>query len=118
MHRHLRDDETILVLDGEVELIADGQEYVARAGSSVFLPKAVVHGFVVASTTSRFMTLHNPGGFDRYTNNVGSPTVVDDLGAEAGPPAGTLLPSPDELTRIAATYGIEILGPPRAQGTR
>src|ERR1700712_4269746 len=51
MHRHLRDDETFLVLDGHVELIADGREYVAGPGSSIFLPKGVVHGFVVASTT-------------------------------------------------------------------
>lgn len=112
LHRHLRDDETFLVLDGRVELVADGEEHVAHAGSTIFLPRHTVHGFVVASPTARFLTVHNPGGFDRFTNQVGSPAVLDAADETLEPPAGVVPPTPEELTRIAAGYGIEILGPP------
>ena len=118
LHRHLRDDETFLVLEGSVELVADGEEYTAQAGSTIFLPKHTVHGFVVASSTARFLTLHNPGGFDRFTNQVGSPAVVDATDSDLTPPPGVAVPTPEELTRIAAGYGIEILGPPPLQRTR
>ncbi|MFD0485555.1 cupin domain-containing protein [Kineococcus sp. GCM10028916] len=118
LHRHLHDDETFLVLDGSVELVADGEEYTAQAGSTIFLPKHTVHGFVVASAAARFLTLHNPGGFDRFTNQVGVPTLVDATRSDLTPPPEVVAPTPEELTRIAAGYGIEILGPPPVQRTR
>lgn len=118
LHRHLHDDETFLVLDGSVELVADGEEYTAQAGSTIFLPKHTVHGFVVASSTARFLTVHNPGGFDRFTNRVGFPAVLDATVDEPTPPPGATAPTPEELTRIAAEHGIEILGPPPVQRAR
>lgn len=113
LHRHLRDDETFVVIDGSVRVHIDGVEYVAEAGSSVFLPKKSVHAFVVATGMAKFLTVHTPAGFDRFTMEAGERAVVsaDELPT---PPAGTPMLSPDELTRIAATYGIEILGPPPA----
>jgi len=118
LHRHLHDDETFLVLDGSVELVVDGEQHTAQAGSTVFLPRRTVHGFVVASSTARFLTLHNPGGFDRFTNQVGATTLVDATRSDLTPPRHVVPPSPEELTRIAAGYGIEILGPPPAQRAR
>ncbi|WP_432571025.1 cupin domain-containing protein [Kineococcus sp. SYSU DK005] len=106
-------DETFVVLDGEVELVADGEQHAARAGSTVFLPKYTVHGFVVASSTARFLTLHNPGGFDRFTRRAGSPAVAGAVvGDDLEVPTGVVPAAPEELTRIAASYGIEVLGPP------
>jgi hypothetical protein len=45
-----------------------------------------------------------PAGFDAFTHAVGTPAVSEDPPIEA-PPA------PAELARMAARYGIEILGP-------
>ena len=118
LHRHLGDDETFLVLEGSVELVAGDEHHVAGAGSTIFLPKHTVHGFVVASASARFLTLHNPAGFERFTQQVGSPAVLDATGEDLLPPDGVVPPSPEELTRIAAGYGIEILGPPPVQRSR
>jgi quercetin dioxygenase-like cupin family protein len=111
LHRHIRDDETFVVLDGSVRVQAEGVEYVAGAGSSIFLPKMSTHGFVVATGLAKFLTVHTPSGFDKFVLDAGDRAVVsgDDLPT---PPEGTKTLSPEELTKIAATYGIEIVGPP------
>ncbi|MPY30168.1 cupin domain-containing protein [Streptomyces adustus] len=108
LHRHDDDDETFLVLDGELRVEVGGEKRSAGPGSIVVLPKALPHAFVVTSPTARFLTLHTPGGFDTFTLQAGSP---------AAPPY-LVMPSdlppldPAELAKAAASFGIEILGPP------
>lgn len=114
LHRHLHDEETFVVLDGTVQFTADGEDHVAGAGSAILVPRRTVHGFVVTSSSARFLTLHTPGGFDRFTNRVGVPAAVP-LDEDASAPLDAVVPSPEELTRIAAEYGIEIVGPPPVQ---
>jgi quercetin dioxygenase-like cupin family protein len=111
LHRHLHDEETFVVLDGSVQFTADGEDHVAVAGSAILVPRRTVHGFVVTSPSARFLTLHTPGGFDRFTNRVGFPATRP-VDADASAPSDAPVPSPEELTRIAAEYGIEIVGPP------
>lgn len=70
------------------------------------------HGFVVASHGARFLTLHTPAGFDRVVSEAGTRAEVSSAEREIHVPDCVHLPSPEELTRIAAKYGIEIVGPP------
>jgi quercetin dioxygenase-like cupin family protein len=112
LHRHTRDDETFIVLDGRIEVTVDGEHHVAEAGSALWLARQSVHGFVVASPGAKFLTLHTPAGFDKFTLEAGAPALVDQGEREIHQPEGIVPPSPEELTRTAATYGIEILGPP------
>jgi len=51
--------------------------------------------------------VHTPAGFDRFVTDAG--TVATTLDA---PPPGDVPPDAATLARIAATHGIEILGPP------
>ncbi|MER6082989.1 cupin domain-containing protein [Streptomyces sp. NPDC001833] len=108
LHRHDNDDETFLVLDGELRVEVGGEKRNAGPGSIAVLPKTLPHSFIVTSPTARFLTLHTPGGFDTFTLQAGS---------EAKPPY-LAMPSdlppldPAELARAAASFGIEILGPP------
>ena len=102
-HLHHRDDETFYILEGEATFISGSQKIKATAGSIIFLPRGIPHGFR-ADTPGRMLIVTTPGGFDRFV-------------AEAGEPAKTLtLPPPSEpdfqkLTTLAARYGIDILGP-------
>ena len=112
MHRHRIDDETFLVLDGQVQMTIDGERRTAEAGTTVFLPRGVVHGFVVASARSKFLTVHTPSAFDRFAFEIGTPAERGANGYQA--PANVVDPSPEELTRIAASFGIDIVGPPPA----
>jgi quercetin dioxygenase-like cupin family protein len=105
VHRHLIADETVLVLEGEVRAEAGGESFTAGAGGAVFLPRLIAHSFVVTSPEARYLTLHTPTGFDAFTREAGA---LDD-GSRRSPQAP---PSPEELRRIAAKHGIEIIGPP------
>jgi hypothetical protein len=82
----------------------DGQASAAGAGAVAFLPRQLPHAFVVTSPQARYLTFHTPAGFDAFTQAVGTPATSEAPPIEA-PPA------PAELARIAARYGIEILGP-------
>ena len=109
LHNHTRDEETFLVLEGELRVEVDGAATAAGPGVAAVLPRDLPHAFVVTSPHARFLTVHTPAGFDEFTLAVGDPATSFD-----GPPPDAAPPDPAELTRIAADYGIEILGPPPA----
>ena len=105
VHRHLIADETIVVLEGELRAELDGESYTAGAGGAVFLPRLLAHSFLITSPEARYLSLHTPTGFDAFTREAG--TLDDGSGRPPLEP-----PNPQELRRIAAQYGIEIIGPP------
>ncbi|MDV3123934.1 cupin domain-containing protein [Mycobacterium sp. 21AC1] len=107
LHRHLAEEETFFVLDGELRVEVGGEAHSAGPGAVAFLPRQLPHAFVVTSPYARFLTLHTPGGFDRFTVTVGTP-------AEDTPtmPPDDVPTDPAALAAIASSYGIEILGPP------
>ncbi|BBZ13143.1 cupin domain-containing protein [Mycobacterium branderi] len=107
MHRHNADEETFLVLDGELRVEVNGEAQAVGAGAVAFLPRRLPHAFVVTSPQARFLTLHTPAGFERFTLAAGTPAET------AGTPAADELPpDPAALAAMAASYGIEIVGPP------
>jgi quercetin dioxygenase-like cupin family protein len=108
VHRHAVDDETFLVLEGELRVEVDGQARAAGAGAVAFLPRGLPHSFVVTSQQARYLTIHTPAGFDQFAIAAGT-----SIGTSA-PPVDELPPDPAALAAMAAGYGIEILGPPPA----
>jgi quercetin dioxygenase-like cupin family protein len=107
VHRHLADDETFFVLDGDVRVEVDGEAHPAGPGAVAFLPRQLPHAFLVTSPQARFLTVHTPAGFDRFALAAGTP-VTD----TATMPPGELPPDPAALAAITSSYGIEIVGPP------
>jgi quercetin dioxygenase-like cupin family protein len=107
VHRHLAEDETFLVLEGELRIEVDGQVCAAGPGAAAFLPRRLPHAFVVTSPQARFMTIHTPGGFDEFV--LAASTSIDSSTVSA---AGEPPPDLAALSAVAASYGIEILGPP------
>ena len=55
------------MLDGELRVDVAGRSRAARAGAVAFLPRQLPHAFVVTSPLARFLTLHTPAGFHRFT---------------------------------------------------
>ena len=102
MHRHLRASETFFVLEGQLRVLVDDIDTLAGPGTAAILPPGHTHGFVVTSPTARYLTLHTPAGFDDFVRAAGHPERFSD----------PTPPDPEELTRIAAQFGIEIVGPP------
>jgi quercetin dioxygenase-like cupin family protein len=106
VHRHDADEETFLVLEGELLVEVDGQAYTVGAGAAAVLPRKLPHAFVVTSPEAVFLTIHTPAGFDKFVLAAGIPAD-----AAGSPPTG-FPPGPTALAAMASRYGIEILGPP------
>jgi mannose-6-phosphate isomerase-like protein (cupin superfamily) len=67
LHRHSREDELSIVLDGTLGAMLGGDIVLAPAGSYVLKPRGQWHTFWNADATElRFIELLLPGGFDKY----------------------------------------------------
>jgi hypothetical protein len=71
----------------------------------VFLPRQVPHTFRIGPAGARLLTFTAPASFADFVAAAGEPAP-----ALVVPPATP--PDPERLARIAARFGIEILGPP------
>jgi len=61
----------------------------------------------VTSTEARFLMVTEPAPFADFVRAMSEPAQTLTL-----PPASVQPPDPEQLTAVAAEYGIEILGPP------
>jgi quercetin dioxygenase-like cupin family protein len=107
LHVHHREDEWFYVLDGELTFWIGGEVVHAPAGSFVYGPRDVPHTFLVASEQAQFLLVAEPAGFDAFFRAASVPAERLEM-----PPAPTEPPDIEGLTALAATFGIEILGPP------
>lgn len=99
-------DETLYVLDGEIE-VHIGDDVVAASAGAIFHFPAGTREFFTATTTATIMAVYTPGGVDKFFAEVGEPA-----------PSRTLPPPPDgppdfaHIVQVAANYGMNIDGPP------
>jgi quercetin dioxygenase-like cupin family protein len=107
VHVHDDEDETLIVLEGELRVFADDEEHAAGPGTVAVLPKGRQHAYVVASATARFLTLHTPAGFEQFAAEVGQPAQALELPPEPAEP-----PDLEAVAGAAARHHITILGPP------
>lgn len=62
-HVHMRMDETIYVVEGEIEFVVAGEKFVRPAGSVAFIPRGVHHGFTNhGPAQARVLIVFNPNG--------------------------------------------------------
>jgi quercetin dioxygenase-like cupin family protein len=107
IHIHRKEDEFFVVLSGEVRVQHGEAVMEAVAGSLIYGPRDVAHGFHVDSAEARLLLFFGPAGVEGFFR-------------EAGKPAGSLgLPSPGEefldkqaLMEISSRYDQEFVGPP------
>ena len=100
LHVHHLDDEGFYVIEGELTLWVGDAMHVLRAGEGILAPRGVPHTVRVGDSEARWLVTSTPAGFEAFVRALGTPE----------PP--TSMPTPEELTRVAAQNGIEILGPP------
>jgi quercetin dioxygenase-like cupin family protein len=109
LHTHPDSDETMIVLDGEIVMHLDGNEYAVAAGGIASAPRGVPHAFKVSGADgARLLCLHTPGCCQAFYWDASEAVAHDDTrGLEAGPV---------DMSRVQASAtkngGIEILGPP------
>lgn len=99
LHIHRDAAEAFYVIEGEYSIFIDGEESRCPAGSFVYIPAGVAHGFRVGNTPSKKLNLYVPqamvGYFDDLSAAIASGAADDD----------------EHLAAIARRYGMEVLGP-------
>ena len=106
LHLHHNEDETFYVLEGEVTIQVGEERIDLSAGDFLFAPREVPHAYLVRSERARMLCTTSPAGVEQFFVNHGIPVT----GAE--PPTDPVFPPIDELVRLFASYGCELLGPP------
>jgi quercetin dioxygenase-like cupin family protein len=106
LHLHHNEDETFYVLEGEVTILVGEERIDLSAGDYLFAPREVPHGYVVRSERARMLGTLCPAGLEQLIVTLGVPVT----GTE--PPTDAVMPPMDEMVRLFAGYGCEILGPP------
>ncbi|HEX8103350.1 MAG TPA: cupin domain-containing protein [Solirubrobacteraceae bacterium] len=81
-HRHEREDQALLVLEGELTVVVDGAATVLRAGGQAFLPRGVPHRTEAGPAGARFVCICVPGGYEALVDAVQDARLApDDLAA-------------------------------------
>ena len=105
-HTHRVEDEVFFVLEGTYEFTLPTGPLIAPAGTLVYVPKGVLHGFRNAGDApARLLDLHTPGGFEGFFEAAG--TACTD--ASAGPPKEFDLP---KFLATCARFGMDVPPPP------
>src|SRR4051812_30848401 len=105
-HTHPQ-DETYIVLDGQLTVAADEKRVAIRAGGTAVVPMGVPHTFRVDTDTARVIVLSTPAGIERMVLDGSTLAAAPTL-----PPADAPRPAPEELARIFAAHGQVNCGPP------
>jgi quercetin dioxygenase-like cupin family protein len=106
LHVHPNLDETLIVLEGEILVHAEGEEHRLGERGVAVAPRGLPHAFMVTSETARILVLQTPGSGEGFYRDATEPAS-----AETDPGR------PPDLGRLRAAAErhpdlIEILGPP------
>ena len=97
MHVHHDAAEAFYVLAGEYLIYLEDREFICPAGSFIYIPIGLRHGFRVGGVPSRKLNLYSPAAMVGY---------FDELNAAIAAPH----PETD-LDAIAGRHGMEVVGP-------
>src|SRR5262252_5418330 len=79
-HQHQNEDETFFIVEGEYELLVDGQWIRASAGDSFYCARGTVHTFRNCGTTNgKMLVFVAPGGFQSYLEEISPLSVPADM---------------------------------------
>jgi quercetin dioxygenase-like cupin family protein len=98
-------DETMIVLEGELLVHVQGEEYVVGPRGVLVAPRGVPHAFMVTSETARMLVLETPGGSEAFYRGA-SVVLTEEILAAASVDMARIQKSAND------NGGIEIVGPP------
>jgi mannose-6-phosphate isomerase-like protein (cupin superfamily) len=100
-HRHTREDEHSIVLEGEIGFRSDDTEVVLGPGGYITKPRGQMHAMWNAGRVpGRIIEVITPGGFEPYFRE------LSELFTAVKPPSGVSLRETPEFTELAAKYGL------------
>ena len=112
LHTHPNQDETLIVLEGEILLYAEGREHRVGPRGIAVAPRGVPHAFMVTSESALMLTLQTHGSGEAFYRDASEPSTEE---TDTGRP-----PDLDRLRAAAERHPdiIEILGPPPFEAAR
>jgi mannose-6-phosphate isomerase-like protein (cupin superfamily) len=110
-HTHDEESEGFYVLEGELSVVIGERTQTVGAGSFAFVPPKVEHAFRVVSPRARMLVMVAPAGLRAFFEEMGEPATSRGL-----PPAPEGPPDLERLEKVAAKYGITMLGLPPGEG--
>jgi quercetin dioxygenase-like cupin family protein len=100
LHVHTAQDETILILDGELRWRLGGDLQLAGPGAFVFIPRGVPHCFqVTPDGPARMLITFAPAGMEAFFERLSTMSDFD----------------PVEFRTAAEENGMKVVGPPLAE---
>jgi quercetin dioxygenase-like cupin family protein len=100
-HRHTREDEHSIVIEGRIGFRSDADEVVLGPGGYITKPRGQMHAMWNAGPApGRIIEVITPGGFEDYFRELG------ELLTAVEPPAGVSLHETPEFTELATRYGL------------
>ncbi len=76
IHTHKDVDELFFVLDGELEIMADGVLHQVTAGGRVFVKRGIPHAFINRTRDPvRMLIFYTPGGVEEFFLAAGRPAI-------------------------------------------
>jgi mannose-6-phosphate isomerase-like protein (cupin superfamily) len=110
LHIHEREDETYMVIEGELTFQRGDERFDAGPGDVVFLPRGVVHGFAMRSERAKLLIACTPGGLEAPFHALSEPADADaDLPELTGPPPAEAI---NAMEVAFGAYGVTFVGPP------
>jgi len=101
LHTHRNEDEIYYILEGEMKFLLGDKTFTATAGSTVFLPKGITHGFSrVGEESSKALVIISPAGFEQFFIDAIDLDVTDTETYVA------------KANALAEKYNMDIVGPP------
>jgi len=98
MHIHTDAAEAFYVLEGEYHIFLEDREHSCPAGSFIYIPAGMRHGFRVGTAPSRKLNLYTPAAMVGYFEELS--TAITSGAAD-----------PALLDEIARRHGMEVTGP-------
>lgn len=98
MHIHHDAAEAFYVVSGEYVIFIGDEKFVCPAGSFIFIPTGVPHGFRVGPVASRKLNIYAPAAMVGYFDELSAAIAPDEM-------------DPDALAEMARRYGMEVIGP-------
>lgn len=98
LHKHIEQDETFHIINGNFRFIVGDEEIFASDGTTLFVPRNTPHSLLnIGERSAKLISALTPGVHDGFVLNV--------------PEAEKAGASNEELSEIAGIYGAVILGP-------
>jgi quercetin dioxygenase-like cupin family protein len=112
-HRHTREDETSIVIEGQIGFRSDDDEVVLGPGGFITKPRGQTHAMWNAGTVpGRIVEVITPGGFEIYFRELSELLAASEAEVPAQRGAHMPLHESDAFVELAEKYHMTYPNPP------